>query len=253
MRLSRRDALRAGCGLAAAGVAGCVERRVTSRETRVQDSATWVLSPDVGAALEEAAFEEYVDEMADEYGDSGVWGLDAESAGSFETAYVQRLGIPEGEPGESALDPDALDFESPLLIADAAVAVYEDDDRYRYWLWLAADGTSDRLVRNVDVSILSARVSFRNTELVEAAGVSRSDDEATVSLDGPPGGSFPLDETTSTVEATIEEDEGGRYFVDWSGGVEGVQSVNGVCEEERDGEHDFVWGIAAGYTRTERV
>lgn len=257
MRLSRRDALRVGGGLlATGGVAGCVERRVTSRETRVQDSSSWALSSGVDASLGESAFQEYVDEMADAYGDSGVWGLDAEPADSFEGAYVQRLGIPEDEPGESSLDPDSLDLESPLLVADAAVAVYEvEDGVYRYWLWAAADGTDDRLVRNVDVSVLSARVVFRNGSLSGAADVERDGDEATVSLGGAPEGSFPLNETTGSVESTSqqEQEDDPSYGVDWSGGVEGAQSVNGVCEEERDGAHDFFWRIAAGYNYTEQV
>lgn len=256
MRLSRRDALRAGCGLTAvAGFAGCVERRVTRRETRVQDSSTWALSPDVGAALEQEAFETYVADRADEYGESGVWGVDAESGDEFETAYVQRLAIPQDAPGEATLHPDEADFESPLLVADAAVAAYEvADGRYRYWLWLAADGTDDRLVRNVDVSILSAQVVFRDGTLTEGAEVEGSGDEASLSLGGSPVGRFPLNETTDTVEATSEqEEEDNSYAVDWTGGVEGVQSINGVCEEERDGEHDFLWRISAGYELTERV
>ena len=255
MRLSRRDALLAGGGiLASGGLAGCVERRVTRRETRVRDSSTWALSPDVDAALDEAAFESYVEDRADDYGDSGVWGSEGEPGEAFETAYVQRLGIPEDGSGQSALDPDALELDSPLLVVDAAVAVYEvADGRYRYWLWLAADGTADRLARNVAVSTLSTRVSFRDGTLADAAQVSGTGDEATASLGDPPEGSFPLNETTDTVEATVEAGEGGSYVVDWSGSVEGAQSVNGVCEEEREGVHDFRWSVAAGYTRIEQV
>jgi len=253
MRLSRREALRAGSGLlATAGLAGCVERRVTRRETRVEDSATWALSPDVGAALDREAFEAYVDERADEYGDSGVWGLDGEPAEEFETAYVQRLAVARDGPGQAY--PESVDLDEAALVADAAVAVYRGGDgRYRYWLWLGADGSDERILRDVEVSILSARVSFRDTALTDAADVSGTGDAAAVALGGPPMGSFPLEETTTSAQSVSDRGEGGIYFVDWSGTVDGVQSVNGVCEEERTGEHDFFWSIAAGYSLTEQV
>lgn len=252
MRLSRRDALRAGGGLlAGAGAAGCVERRVTRRETRVRDSTTWVLTPDVGAALDREAFQTYVGEREDDYGDSGVWGLDGEPADGFETAYVGRLGIPQDGAGESSLDPGSLELDSPLLVADAAVAVYQVDGAYRYWLWLAADGTADRLARDVEVSVLSTRLSFRNGSLADGAQVSGTGDEASASLGAPPQGSFPLAEATTDVEATVESGENGSYAVEWSGSVAGAQSINGVCVEQRSGQYDFRWSVAAGYTLIE--
>lgn len=253
MQLSRRDALRVGGGLlAAGGLAGCIEQRVTQRETHVQDGATWALTPDVGAALDREAFETYVDEVAAEYGDSGMWGLEEEPDGSFETAYVQRLGVASETPGEASLDPDSLELESPLLVADAAVAVYEIDGSYRYWLWLAADGTDDRLARHVDVSVLSTRLSFPDTELTRGAGISTSDGEGTVTLEDETLGRFPVGDGDD-VEATTESGEDGSYVVEWTGSVEGAQSVNGACVESRDGEHDFRWGIAAGYRRSDQV
>lgn len=85
-------------------------------------------------AVDREAFEEYADEMADRYGDSGVWDLDAEPADGFETAYLQRLVVPEESPGrESGLLPESVDTEGAGLVVDATVAAYEvDDDRYRY-------------------------------------------------------------------------------------------------------------------------
>lgn len=255
MRLSRRAALRAGGGLLAfAGVAGCVERRVTRRETRVRDSATWALSPGVGASLDRAEFESYVADRADDYDDSGVWGLEGEPAEGFEAAYVQRLAIPEDGAGEADLDPEAVELDAPLLVADAAVAMYDvGDGRHRYWLWLATDGTAERLTRDVDVSVLSARVSFREGTLADAAQVSGAGETTSASLGSPPEGRFPLAGSTDSVESTVETGEGGSYAVDWRGGVRGVQSVNGVCEEERTGDHDFQWRITAGFERTEQV
>jgi hypothetical protein len=255
MRLSRRDALRAGGGLlATAGAAGCVERRVTRRETRVRDSLTWALTPQIGTALGPAEFESYVADRADDYEDSGVWGLAGEPADGFEVAYVQRLGIPEDGTGEASLDPEGVDIDAPLLVADAAVASYRvGDGRYRYWLWLAADGTADRLTRDVDVSVLSTRVSLREGSLADAAQVSGTGEEATASLDSPPQARFPLADGTDDLESTVESGEGGSYAVEWRGGVQGVQSVNGVCEEQRGGAHDFRWQITAGFERTEQV
>lgn len=260
MKLSRREALRFGSGLVAAGgLAGCIEQRVTRRESRVENSTMWTLTPAADAALDRDAFQSYVDDRAERYGDSGVWGLDAEPADTFETAYVQRLVVARQTPGragggEASLDPDDVDLAAPLLVADAAVAVYEvGDGRYRYWLWAAADGDDDRLVRPVDVSVLSARVSFRDGALSDASQVSRSGDEASVGLEGPPGGRFPLNGETSALESLGDRGEGGRYLVDWNGSAGGVQSINGVCEEERDGEHDFFWNVAAGYTYAEQV
>ena len=255
MKLTRREALRAGAGLAAtAGLAGCIERRVTRRETHVENGSTWALTPDLGVAVDREAFGTYVEEMADRYGDSGVWGLDAEPADGFETAYLQRLVLSEGDPGggETSLVPETVDAEGAGLVVDASVAVYEvGEDRYRYWLWAAADGTDDRLVREVDVANLAAGVSFRESVLADAAQVTGTGGETNVSLGSPPGGRFPLREGTTAVETDSELGEGGHYVVDWSGGVDGAQSVNGVCEEERTGEHDLVWRVGAGYTYAE--
>ena len=262
MRLSRRDALRAGAGLlAAAGAAGCVERRVTRRETRVENGASWALNPSVGASLGQEAFDEYVDEMSQRYDDSGVFGADAETPDDLETAYVQRLVVfPEdsGEAGgsRSSLDPEAdlVGDASPALIVDAAVAVYgTDDDRYRYWLWAAADGSDDDLARDVDVSSLEARVAFREGSLQDSAQVTGTGDEASVSMGSPPSGSFPLGESTDSLDTRSAREDGGHYGVNWRGEVGGAQSINGVCEEERSGDHDFFWRIAAGYSYAEQL
>ena len=256
MKFTRREALRAGGGLAAAtGLAGCIERRVTRRETRVENGSTWVLDPGVGVAVDREAFEEYADEMADRYGDSGVWGLDAEPADGFETAYLQRLVVAEGRPGgATSLVPESVDTEGAGAVVDAAVAVYGvEEGRYRYWLWAAADGDDDRSARDVAVASLAAGVSVREGVLADAAEVTGTADEAAVSLGSPPGGSFPLRDGTNAVETDSELGEGGHYVVDWDGAVDGAQSVNGVCEEERDGDHDFVWRVAGGYTYAEQV
>jgi hypothetical protein len=259
MELSRRDALRAGGGLLAAGLAGCIEQRVTRRETSVEVDTTWTLTPTVGGNLSRTAFDDYVDRMADRYGDSGVWGIESEQPDEFETAYVQRLAASRetpGQPGgsESSLDPGVVDPDAPLLFADACVAVYSiGDDRYRYWLWVAADGNDDRLVRDVDVSILSGSLSFRDGTVADTAQASQSDGEATVSLSGPPSGRFPLNETTRSIDTNNERGDNGSYFVDWNGSVDGIQSINGVCEEQRSGDYDFFWNIAAGYSFDEQV
>jgi hypothetical protein len=259
-KLSRRDALRAGVGvLAAGGLAGCIERRVTQRETRLETSTNWALTPAVDRSLGAEAFSTYADDMADRYGDSGVWGLETERPEDFERAYVQRLTVSQetpGQPGgtEASLDPESVSPDAPLLIADACVAMYAvGEGRYRYWLWAAADGGDDRLVRDVSLSTLSARVSLRNGILADAASVSTADGEASVSLGSPPSGRFPLNETTSGVEANSERQQNGYYGVDWRGSVGGAQSINGVCEEERDGDHDFFWTLGAGYTLDQEV
>ncbi|MEF8807964.1 hypothetical protein [Natronomonas sp.] len=260
MELSRRDALRAGSGLlAAAGLAGCIEQRVTRRETRLESSTNWALNPSVDRALDADAFSTYVDDMADRYGDNGVWGLEAEQPEDLETAYTQRLVVSRetpGQPGgtESSLDPDEVDPDAPLLIVDASVAAYAvGENRYRYWLWAAADGGDDRLVRDVTLSSLSASVSLRDGVLTDAASTSRSDGEVEVSLGSPPSGRFPLNGTTSGIDTNSERREGGFYDVEWAGSVDGVQSVNGVCEEERQGDHDFFWSVGGSYSLDERV
>lgn len=262
MQLSRRDALRVGAGLlAAGGAAGCVERRVTRRQTRVENGSSWALNPTVGASLDADAFDEYVGTMEDRYGDSGVFGAESETPDDLETAYVQRLVVPPRSSGESrgttsSLDPDAdlVGDSSPALIVDGAVAVYAvGDDRYRYWLWAAADGSDDDLEREVDVSTLEARVEFRSGTLSDSAEVSGTGDEASVSMGSPPTGSFPLAEDTSSLDTRSSRDDGGHYEVTWRGDVGGAQSVNGVCEEERSGDHDLFWRIAGGYAYSEQV
>lgn len=261
MELSRRDVVRAGGLLGAAGLAGCVQENVTRRETRAESSTTWALNPAVGMDLTESAFETYVEEMADRYGDSGVWGIDgeAERGEAFETAYVQRLGIARetpAEPGgtESSLDPDEVDPDAPLLFVDAAVAVYNvEGDRYRYWTWIAADADDDRLVRDVGLTVLGSQLVFRSGALADTAQVSTLGDTAAVTLGGPPNTRFPLNDDTREVTTNSQRGAEGFYFVDWAGDVEGVQSVNGVCEEERAGDHDFFWGVYAGHAFEETV
>lgn len=255
MELSRRDALRAGGAVVAtAGVAGCIEERVTNRETRVRDGTTWALNPSVGADRGQEAFEEYVASMADRYGDSGVWGMDGEPADGFEGAYVQRLALPRQSAydptgNHSSLEPDEVDPDAPMLFADACVAVFDiGDDRHRYWLWVAADGDDSRLVEDVSVSVLGLRVDVREGLLADAAQLTGTSGEAQVTLGTPPSGTFPLQEETASLNSSSQMGEDGFYAVDWSGEVEGVQSINAVCEEERSGEHDFRWSIAAGYT-----
>lgn len=255
MELSRRDALRAGGALlATAGVAGCIEERVTSRETRVRDSTTWALNPDVGMDIGREAFTEYVASMADRYGDAGVWGLDGEPADSFDGAYVQRLAISQqstSDPSGShaSLDPGEVEPEAPMLFADACVVGYDlGDDRYRYWLWVAADGNDDRLLRDVSVSVLGLRIHFRESVLADTVQLTGTSGEAQVTLGSPPSGTFPLQEGTRALDSNSQMGENGFYAADWSGDVDGVQSVNAVCEEERSGEHDFFWTIATGYS-----
>lgn len=260
MNLSRRDALRAGGGLlAAAGLAGCIEQRVTRRETRLESSTNWALNPSVDRALDADAFSTYVDDMADRYSDNGVWGLEAEQPEDFETAYTQRLVVSRETPGQpggtdSSLDPEDVDPDAPLLIVDASVTAYAvGENRYRYWLWAAADGGDNRLVRDVTLSNLSASVSLRDGVLTDAATISRSDDVVEMTLGSPPSGRFPLNGTTSGIDASSERREGGFYDVEWSGSADGIQSVNGVCEEERQGDHDFFWSVGGAYSLDQRV
>ena len=259
MELSRRDALRAGGGLLAAGLAGCIEQRVTRRETRVETSTTWVLNPGVGAALDGAAFGDYVDSMADRYGDNGVWGTEREIPETLDTAYVQRLALSRetpADPGgsESSLTPDDVDPDAPLLYVDASVSVYEiGENRYRYWLWVAADTDDDRLVRDVDLAMLSANVELRDGTVADSAQFSRNDGTATASLGGAPSATFPLNETTENLETNSDRGENGAFSAEWTGSVGGVQSVNGVMEEQRTGDHDFFWTVGAAYQFDENV
>jgi len=259
MKLSRRDALRAGGGLLAAGLAGCIEQRVTRRETRVETSTTWALNPGVGAELDGAAFGDYVDSMSDRYGDSGVWGTESETPDTVDTAYVQRLALSRetpADPGgsESSLNPDDVDPDAPLLYVDASVSVYEiGENRYRYWLWVAADAADDRLVRDIDLAMLSANVELRDGTVADSAQFSRSDGEATVSLGGAPSATFPLNETTESLETNSDRSRNGAFSAEWGGSVDGVQSLNGVLEESRTGDHDFFWTVGATYQFDENV
>lgn len=253
MHHSRRDVLRAGAGaFGVAGLAGCIEQRVTRRETRVETTPTWRLTPAVGASLDQAAFDEYTGAMADRYGDAGVWGLDGDAGQGIETAYVARLVLSRetpAEPGgtESSLDPETVDPDAPLLFVDACVAAYHvEADRHRYWLWVGADAGDDRLVRDVQVSTLGVRAAPRDGVVVDTAQVSAGGGEATASLGAPPSGSFPLADGTAGVDSNSRRGADGYYAVDWSGSVDG-QSINGVLEEERDGEHDLTWAVTAGY------
>ncbi|MFQ3320012.1 MAG: hypothetical protein ACI8UR_002017 [Natronomonas sp.] len=252
MNLSRRAALRAGGGLvAAAGLAGCVEQRVTKRTTEVESSTHWALSPDVSESLSASEFDTYVDEMKDRYGDSGVWGRESEQPDNFETAYVQQFAIKRDTPGDpggtkASLRPGDVDPDAPLLFTDASVAIYSvGENRYRYWLWAAADANDSRLVRDIRLGALSAGVRPQAGPIADAAKPSTSGDEATVSLGTPPTATFPLRD--GSLGTTTIRGEDGTYRVNWAGDVNGVQSVNGVCEEERTSAHEFFWTLSAGY------
>ena len=259
MELSRRDALRAGGGLIGGlSLAGCVEERVTNRQTRVESSGIWSLSPEVAdASLSRTAFADYADRMESRYGDSGVWGLESERAEGFETAYVQRFAITRqtpGDPGgsEASLDPDEVDPDAPLLVSNACVAVYElPDGRRRYWLWAATDAAEGRLVRDVAVSELSIGLRFRRGTLIDAADPSVVDGEASVGLGTPPSGTFPL--RNGSLGSTRVTGESGTYAVEWSGEFDGIQSVNGVCEEEPAGDYRIFWDTALGYSFEQTV
>ena len=259
MKLSRRDALRAGSGiLAGLSVAGCVEERVTNERTRVDSNGVWAIAPEtVDAALDRQAFENYTEQMGSKYGDSGVWGLDAEASEAFESAYVQRTAITRetpGDPGgtETSLNPEDVDPEAPLLVANACVAVYDSGEgRRRYWLWAAVDATEGRLVRDVRASELDATIRLRDGTLTDAAEPSVDDETVSVSLGSPPSGRFPL--PAGTMGSTRITGENGVYGVEWDGELDGVQSVNGVCEEETDGDYRFFWEISLGYSYEETV
>lgn len=253
MERSRRDVLRVGGALAAVGLAGCIEERVTRRETRATDTNTWSLSPrEDDVALDAESFGNYVERMEDQYDESGVWGLDAEAPETFDLAYVQRYAITRETPGsptnsEYSLVPESVDPEAPVLIADSCLARYDlGDDRYRYWLWAAADPTDGRLVRDVSLTRLSSGVRLRNGALTDAASPSASDSEATVGLDTPPSGRFPL--RGGNIDTTTARGAGGSYTVEWIGELEELQSVNGVCEVERTGEYDVFWATSLGYS-----
>lgn len=258
MKLSRRDALRTAGGLALVGLAGCVEERVTERETRIRDRTISTLSPQTEAlALSREEFDDYVDTMADRYGDGGVWGAEADRGQGFERAYVQRHAITH----ETARNPterelsfgtEAFQPDAPILIADACLAMYDlGDGRHRYWLWTAADSTDARLVGDATVDTLSIGVRSRNGILADAVEPVVEDGRATVDLGSTPSGTFPLED--GTIETTAVLGEGGEYAVTWQGDREGVQSINGVLEEERPDEYDLFWTTSLGYRTEETV
>lgn len=259
MELSRRDALRAGGGvLVGMSVAGCVEERVTRERTRVDSGGSWALSPEsADVSLDRPAFEEYVERMESKYEDSGVWGLEAEAAESFETAYVQRLAIARetpGDPGgtESSLVPDDVDPDAPLLVSNACIAIYDlGNGRRRYWLWAAVDTTEGRLVRDVALSKLGARMRLRGGDLADAAAPSTAGDEASVSLGTPPSGTFPL--RGGNLRTTRVTGAEGIYGIEWTGELDGTQSVNGVCEADHDGGYRLFWDTSLGYSYEEIV
>lgn len=259
MKLSRRDALRAGGTLlAGASVAGCIEERVTNERTRVESSSVWSLTPETAdVSLSQEAFEDYTERMQSQYGDSGVWGIEAERAEDFQTAYVQRLAIARETPAdpdrtETSLEPDDVDPDAPMLISNACVAVYDlGDGRRRYWLWAAADATEGRLVRDVDVSGLAAGIRLRGGALDDAADPVVDGDEASVDLGSPPSGTFPL--RGGTLQSTRITGANGTYDVEWNGELDGSQSVNGVCEERSDEPYRFFWEVSLGYSYEETV
>ncbi len=259
MERSRREILRAGGAvLAGASAAGCIEERVTRRETRATDSSVWVLSPETADfALDATSFDNYVERMADSYGDSGVWGIESERPDSFDTAYVQRYAITRETPGnptdsDFSLAPETVDPEAPVLIADSSLVRYDlGDGRYRYWLWVAADPTDGRLVRDVDVTTLSTGIRLGSGAVADAATPSVADGEGTVGLGSPPSGRFPV--RGGSVGTTSVRDAGGTYTVEWRGELDAVQSVNGVCEVESVGERDVSWTMSLGYSFEDTV
>jgi hypothetical protein len=254
MERSRRDVLRAGGALlSTASVAGCIEERVTRRETRVTDTSSWTLSPATDdAALDAQAFEEHVERMADRYGDSGVWGLGTERPEGFESAHVQRYAITRSTPGsptnrDFSLAPESVEPEAPVLIGDACLARYAvGENRYRYWLWVAADPTDDRLVQDVRLTTLSTGIRLRNGALTDAASPTVADGEATIGLGTPPSGSFPV--RGGTFDTTTVRGAAGAYITEWSGELDGVQSAVGVCEVDRSGPREHVWTMSLGYS-----
>ena len=259
MKLSRRDALRA-CGGALAGLslAGCVEERVTNERTQVESNGVWAISPEIAdVSLGREAFGNYVERMQSQYGDSGVWGLNAEEPENFDVAYVQRIAIARetpGDPGgtEASLEPDDIDPDAPLLIANACVAIYDlGDGRRRHWLWAAADATEGRLVRDVDLDVLSARLRLREGALIDAAEPAVDGETVSVDLGTPPSGTFPL--RGGNLQSTRVTGEEGIYEVEWGGAIEEAQSVNGVCETQNENGYRFFWETSLGYSHEETV
>lgn len=258
MEHSRRDVLRAGGALlATASVAGCIEERVTQRETFGRDTSAWTLSPATGNALDAQEFENYVERMTDRYGDSGVWGLSADRPDTFDTAYVQRYAVTRATPGspttsESSLAPETIEPEAPVLFADASIARYEaGNDRYRYWLWIASDPTDGRLVRDVSLTELSNGIRLKRGAIGDASTPSTDDGEASVGLESPPSGTFPL--RGGSVDTTSVRGAEGTYVTEWTGELDDRQSVNGVCEVDREGDFELFWTISLGYNFEETL
>ena len=256
MEISRRDALRCGGGLVAgAVVAGCVERRVTRREDSVRSSTTWGLEADAEDSLDESAFEAYVSDMSDIYGEGGVWGTGSVPDAAFQRAYVQRLPITRDasdRPGgaQPTLVPDEIDRTDSYPIVDAAVSVYRNDDGiHQYWLWAAVDVRNETFAMDVDATVLSSGVSIRGGEVLSTASVSREDggEDGVVTLDDETVVRFPLEESTDSVGIQEQTDAEGYYAIEWNGAVGGTQSVNGAFEVGREGGGAFRWSVAGGY------
>jgi hypothetical protein len=257
MERSRRDVLRAGGALlATASVAGCIEERVTRRETRVTNTSSWTLSPATDdTALDAQSFENHVERMGDRYGDSGVWGLGTERPESLESAHVQRYAITRSTPGdptnsEFSLVPESVEPEAPVLIGDACLARYSiGENRFRYWLWIAADPTDDRLVRDVRLTTLSTGIRLRNGALTDAASPTVANGEATIGLAAPPSGSFPV--RGGSFDTTTVRGKSGTYAAEWTGDLDDVQSTVGVFEVDRSGPHEHVWTMSLGHSVAE--
>ncbi len=259
MGYSRRAALTAAGGLVAtAGFAGCIEERVTDRETHVTSNSVWPLTPAAESAVLEAdAFEAYTEQMADRYGDNGVWGSGTDRPDSFTAAYVQRHAITEAASSgvghsETSLDPTSVDPDAPLLVADACVAGFDiGDDRRRYWLWAAANADADQLVRDISLEYIATGLDFQDGTLVDGAVPSVTDDAVSIDLETPPAGGYPLND--GRVDSSVAASGAGAYTVSWRGTHGGIQSVNGVCEEDRQDTYNFHWTLNLGYTTQQSV
>lgn len=246
MKLSRRRALQVTGGLIAGGLAGCVERRVTERRTRIDRSTSWQLSPQSDAERDEDAFESYVEEMEGRYGESGVWGIESDRRGEFVAAFTHQFAPETPRPDDTAaatLDPQPVDSEAAAFVQDACVAIYRtDDDRYRHWLWVAAS-TDQRPGLELDLVNLTAGVRLTAGDLQDGAAFTAGDGESVVSLADGQAGRFPRVGGTVESDTDLETD---RYLVTWNGSREGAQSVNGICEERRTGEYGLVWDLSVG-------
>ncbi len=209
-------------------------------------------------SMDESAFEEYVGEQRDTYGNSGVWGvvgdpppLDHVGAWTART-YVTKSGDP--------YDGDASDV---LVVADHAVALYEIPGRvsengkqsHAVWLWTGArvpDRNGGLLTGQPVVRALRTGVELNaHTEdmLSYSPSVDVRNPQASVSIP-PPDVDFsttvPLrgGDVGPVAAATHVGAEGG-YAVEWSGEAAPVQSVNGVCvvQWHPDVDFDFNWSV----------